>query len=130
MSDPRAALEDGIVLGAGFEQLVAGSDDTLAVTQRLEGPVFAFSFDFFLAWGEVAETRAARGGGVFGPGALVHGGTGAGVLRLFVAWDWGCGLEGGDGLAGAFAEVSGRLGGCRGVVVGGRLGEVVGADCW
>ena len=38
---------------------------------------------------------------------------------VFLARDWGCGLEGGDGLAGAFDEVLGGLWGCRGVVVEG-----------
>jgi hypothetical protein len=42
-----ATLEDGIILGARFEKLIAGSDDAL-VAPRLEP--FVFIVDF-LAWG-------------------------------------------------------------------------------
>lgn len=57
---------------------------------------------------------------------LVDGSARAGV---FLAWDRGCWLEGGDGLACALDQVLGGWGRRRGAVVGGRLREVVRADC-
>jgi len=51
MSDSRTTFEDRIILGAGFEELVAGRDDALA--PRLEP--FVFVAVDLLAWSQVAD---------------------------------------------------------------------------